>query len=145
MRHRLVGADRPAELLAVLGVLDRHLERPLRDADQLGGERRVGTRVGQVERAVAAERCVLGPTFTPSSLTAYCLRVPSIVGVGTIETPSASRSHDEPPPAGRADDQEVRARGVEHEQLLAVQRVAAVRLLGLERDVVGRPARAAVP
>ena len=36
---RLVGADRPAELLAVFGVLDRHLHRPLGDPGRLGGER----------------------------------------------------------------------------------------------------------
>ena len=39
VRDRLVGADRPAELLAVLGVLDRHLHRPLGDAGRLGGKR----------------------------------------------------------------------------------------------------------
>ena len=36
---RLVGADRAAELLAVFGVLDRHLHRPLGDPGRLGGER----------------------------------------------------------------------------------------------------------
>ena len=35
---RLVGADRAAELLAVFGVLDRHLHRPLGDPGRLGGE-----------------------------------------------------------------------------------------------------------
>jgi hypothetical protein len=35
----LVGADRPVELLPLLGVGDRHLHRLLRDADELGRER----------------------------------------------------------------------------------------------------------
>ena len=39
VRDRLVGADRAAELLAVFGVLDRHLHRPLGDPGRLGGER----------------------------------------------------------------------------------------------------------
>ena len=43
MRDGLVSADRPVELLAVLGVVDRHLERPLRDPGELGGERDHGS------------------------------------------------------------------------------------------------------
>ena len=39
---RLVGADRAAELLAVFGVGDRHLQRPLGDPGRLGGERDAG-------------------------------------------------------------------------------------------------------
>jgi histidinol-phosphate aminotransferase len=39
VRDRLVGADRAAELLALLRVLDRHLHRPLGDADELRRER----------------------------------------------------------------------------------------------------------
>ena len=44
VRDRLVGADRAAELLALLRVLDRHVERALGDADELGGERDHGRR-----------------------------------------------------------------------------------------------------
>ena len=36
VRDGLVGADRAAELLALLGVGDRHLHRPLGDADRVG-------------------------------------------------------------------------------------------------------------
>ena len=39
VRDGLVGADRAVELLALLGVVDRHLHRPLGDPGQLGGER----------------------------------------------------------------------------------------------------------
>ena len=39
MRDRLEGPDRPLELLAVARVLDRHLHRPLGDADALGRQR----------------------------------------------------------------------------------------------------------
>ena len=39
MRDRLVGADRPVELLSVLGVLDRHLHGTLGDPHVLGSER----------------------------------------------------------------------------------------------------------
>ncbi len=38
VRDGLEGADRDAELLAVLDVLERHLERALADAEHLGGK-----------------------------------------------------------------------------------------------------------
>ena len=44
VRDGLEGADRDAELLAVLDVLERHLERALADADDLGGEIAARTR-----------------------------------------------------------------------------------------------------
>ena len=58
VRDGLEGADRHAELLAVLDVLERHLERPLADADDLGGDAGVDAR-GRARRerlAVAASR-----------------------------------------------------------------------------------------
>ena len=73
--HRLEGADRPAELLPHLRVLDRVLERALGDADRLGGgeqgreraqrrrvagERRGGD-AGEAHVAQAARRIDAGP------------------------------------------------------------------------------------
>ena len=48
------GADRSVELLAFLGVLDRHLLRPLRDPNHLGRERNFGA--GQRSGYVARKR-----------------------------------------------------------------------------------------
>ena len=48
------------------------------------------TRAGPI--APSPPNAASSPTFTPSSLTAYCLRVSSIVGVGVIATPGASRA-----------------------------------------------------
>ena len=39
VRDRLIGADRAPELLALLRVFDRHVERPLGDTDELGRDR----------------------------------------------------------------------------------------------------------
>ena len=54
MRDGLEGADRSVELLAFLGVLDRHLLRPLRDPNHLGRERNFGA--GQRSGYVARKR-----------------------------------------------------------------------------------------
>ena len=90
---RLVGADRAAELLAVLGVLDRHLERPLGDAGLLGGERDAdrGGRPGSSRRP-APGSVASAATRTPSKRTAERRRVGSIDGSRLTVTPSASRS-----------------------------------------------------
>ena len=58
MRHRLIDADRLAELLAGLRVLNAELERTLRDAERLGGHRDPQTRrfLRAVARADTAKR-----------------------------------------------------------------------------------------
>jgi hypothetical protein len=58
VRDRLVGADRPPELLAVAGVLHRHLQRALRDAGQLGRHRQ--QRRADARPGLALE-CLAGP------------------------------------------------------------------------------------
>ena len=63
------------------------------------------TRAGSI--APSPPKAASSPTFTPSSFTAYCLRVASIVSVGMIETPVRVALDDEPPVARRADDEEV--------------------------------------
>jgi hypothetical protein len=52
----LVGADRATELLALTGILDRHLHGPLGDPGELGGDRQgeaVATRVGIARHPLA--------------------------------------------------------------------------------------------
>ena len=69
VRDRLVGADRAAELLAVFGVLDRHLHRPLGDAGRLGGERDADPQEDLLVVVPLGRQRVAGGTLTPSSLT----------------------------------------------------------------------------
>ena len=67
---RLVGADRPAELLAVFGVLDRHLHRPLGDPGRLGGERDAErARRPAGSRPPGGRQRASAPTSTPSKRT----------------------------------------------------------------------------
>ena len=56
VRDRLVGADRALELLALLRVVDRHVQRSLRDADELGGERDAPMSTAACRRRRAANR-----------------------------------------------------------------------------------------
>ena len=49
MLDRLEAPDRPAELLPDFGVFHRHVERPLRPAEQLGGQRDGGHVQGVAE------------------------------------------------------------------------------------------------
>ena len=59
VRDGLVGAHGHAELLAVLDVVDGHLERPVADADELGADRH--------ERAVRAPAQAPSPSGSPAS------------------------------------------------------------------------------
>ena len=69
VRDRLVGADRPAELLAVFGVLDRHLHRPLGDPGRLGGERDAEAEEDRVVVGPSAGSVSSAATLTPSKRT----------------------------------------------------------------------------
>ena len=86
MRDRLVGADRPAELLALGDVLDAELERLLRDPDRLEREQR---------RAGAA-----GGSKSPSSASPSSRAEPR--AAGSRPRSRASRPRPEPSSCRRA-------------------------------------------
>ena len=130
---RLVGADRPAELLAVLGVLDRHLHRPLGDPGRLGGERdaeRGRRRAGS--RPSAGQR-VLGGDL--DAVEAHRVEAAGQVDRGLRRDGDAvGAALDQVAAAvGGGDEEEVGARGVHHQHLLAVEDDAVAVGLRLHR------------
>ena len=107
VRDRLIGADRAPELLALLCVLDRHVERPLGDADELGRERdrRALTAAGDV----AVERVApvgADPVVGPRRVDQVHALELGLRGLDDA-SPRPRRQHEHGRALGRADDRRV--------------------------------------
>ena len=121
---RLERADRPAELHADLGVLDRHLEHLLRAADLLGGQRDRG----QVEGAVQRRGAVAGRADQPAGHAGEL--EPGLLaglvhrrqrGAGQPGRVALHREQRKPASVVRGDQDQVGGGAVEHEHLVPVQ------------------------
>ena len=121
VRDGLVGADRAAELLALLGVVDGHAGDAGGDADRLGrGHHR--DRVPRAAEVVAGQLLAVRPSkrTVNSGRVASIARAGSIVGVGGLDREVAA--------ALGGDHERVGDVGVRHRDLDAGQRLHGGRL-----------------
>ena len=149
----LVGADGPAEGLADLRVLDRHVEHLLGAPAHLGAERRrvarSSTRRERRPARPAAPSSASAPTVTSAHVTSQSLRVWSIVGSSLTSSPGVPRGTRKsadavlgarPEPRARGHHDGVGGVGVGHEELGAGQRVPAAGVSASQRDARRRRA-----
>ena len=144
--HGLEDADRAAELLTHLGVLHAHVQHLLRAAAHLGAQRDLGpiehvrqhrpSLTGRAEHRLVADLHAIEPDLAQPAGLVQRLEQPRFhAGPGAV--------HDEQRDAvgrtRRADDV-IRGMGVGHEQLDAVQHVAAAVPVRGEPDAVLVPA-----
>jgi hypothetical protein len=140
--NRLIGPDRPAELPAILGVLDRHLHGPLGDPGRLGGDCSAGApEHRQVVLLEAGERR-LGRDA--DAVEAHGVEAASEVDrlLGRDRDPLGGALDQVAAPVGGGDDEEVGARRVHHQHLLTIQDDTVAVRLGLHAELADRRAGA---
>ena len=145
MRDRLVGADRPAELLAILGVGDGHLHRPLRDPGRLGGKSDAEPEEDAVVVGLGGRQRVLRGYLDAVETD----RVEAAGGVnrgrgGDGDTVGAALDQMATP-VGGGDEEEVGRRCVHHQDLLAVENDALPVGARLHREAADRRRAAGIP
>jgi hypothetical protein len=141
----LVGADRAAELLAVLGVLDGHLHRALGDPGRLGGE---GDAEAEEDREVVGPlggQRVLGGDL--DAVEAHRVQAPGEVDRGgrRDRDPGRVALDQVAAPVRCGDHEEVRCCRVHNQDLFPVENDAVAVSTSLHLEAADGRRRAGIP